>query len=214
MVRWAMGLGLVGWCVLCSAGCRKPAGPEMAVPAPAESRPSQKTLDVVELPESTPPTAVAREAAPSSLPIATTQVTDEEQPPSRLLETDSESWEWPERRTVRATSEDDEERAWFREAAEAARAGNTGVSASDPVEEVIIASGTVDGRVKRVRPGSIEVSDNEGNVYELRIDGRSRGLRRGRHIPLKRITEGTPVRASFDLVGGGESLARDIELRR
>jgi hypothetical protein len=131
-----------------------------------------------------------------------------------LLETDSESWEWPERKTVRTTSEGDEERAWFREAAEAARAGNTDVSDSHSVEEVIIASGTVDGRVRRVRPGTIEVSDNEGNVYELRIDGRSRGLRRGRHIPLQRITEGMPVRASFDLVGGGESLARDIELRR
>ena len=68
--------------------------------------------------------------------------------------------------------------------------------------------------MRRVRSDTIEVSDNEGNVYELRIDGRSRGLRRGRHIPLKDITEGTPVRASIDLVGGGESLARDIQLRR
>ncbi|QRN96198.1 hypothetical protein JRI60_45470 [Archangium violaceum] len=213
MSRWAMGLGLVAWSVLCSTGCRKPAGPEIAVPAPAESRPG-KTIDVVELPELTPLPVEASKADPPPLPIATTQVTDEEQPPSRLLETDSEAWEWPERRTVRTSPEEDEERAWFRQAAEAARAGNTGVSASDPVEEVIIASGTVDGRVRRVRPDTIEVSDNEGNVYELRIDNRSRGLRRGRHIPLKRITEGMPVRASFDLVGGGESLARDIELRR
>jgi hypothetical protein len=184
---------------------------------PAVEAPPRKAVATVELPALTPPPAKASQAeppTPSPLPIATTQVTDEEQPPSRLLETDSESREWPERKTVRTTPEDDEERAWFREAAEAARAGNADVSASRPVEDVIIASGTVDGRVKRVRPGTIEVSDNEGNVYELRIDGRSRGLRRGRHIPLKRITEGMPVRASFDLVGGGESLARDIELRR
>ena len=100
------------------------------------------------------------------------------------------------------------------EAAEAARAGNASISPTEPAEKVTIATGTVDGRVKRVRPGTIEVSDDEGNVYELRIDGRSRGLRRGRHIPLRDITEGTPVRASFDLMGGGESLARDIQLRR
>jgi hypothetical protein len=102
----------------------------------------------------------------------------------------------------------------LREAAEAALASNTRTSGTRRLEEVTIATGTVDGRVKRVRPGTLEVSDDEGNVYELRIDGRSRGLRRGRHIPLKAITEGMPVRASFDLMGGGESLARDIELRR
>ncbi len=37
---------------------------------------------------------------------------------------------------------------------------------------------------------------------------------RGRHIPLRTLSEGMPVRASFDLVGGGESLARDIEVQR
>jgi hypothetical protein len=138
---------------------------------------------------------------------------DEEPPPSRLLLTDEESWERPEREAVRPSPEDDD-RAWLRETAEAARASDTRISATTPLEEVTLATGTVDGRVKRVSPGTIEVSDNEGNIYELRIDGRSRGLRRGRHIPLRSINEGMRVRASFDLVGGGESLARDIEVRR
>lgn len=111
-------------------------------------------------------------------------------------------------------SRGDDERIWLSEAAESARAGNTRISASEPVETITIATGTVEGRVKRVRPGTLEVSDEEGNVYELRIDGRSRGLRRGRHVPLQELTEGTPVRASFDLVGDGESRARDIVLRR
>jgi hypothetical protein len=112
------------------------------------------------------------------------------------------------------SSRGDDERIWLSEAAESARAGNTRISANAPVEAITIATGTVEGRVKRVRPGTLEVSDEEGNVYELRIDGRSRGLRRGRHVPLQELTEGTPVRASFDLVGDGESRARDIVLRR
>jgi hypothetical protein len=175
---------------------------------------SARPVGVVDLPELPPPTE-ARETEPPAAPKPprTGLASDEEPPPSRLLETDSESWERPEHKAIRPTLAD-EDRAFLHDAAEAARAGNTRISASKPVEEVIIASGTVDGRVKRVRPGTIEVSDDEGNVYELRIDGRSRGLRRGRHIPLKRLTEGTPVRASFDLVGDGKSLARDIELRR
>jgi hypothetical protein len=224
MAKWAMGLGLVGWCVLCSAGCRKPEPevPALAAvsPAPPESPPA-RTVAVIDL-EALPVSTVATVATePSAMPepprqperLAGAGAADEETPPSQLLETDSGTWERPERRSVDTTPED-EDRAWFREAAAAAQAGDTSGSATQPLERVTIASSSVDGRVKRVRPGTIEVSDTEGNVYELRLDGRSRGLRRGRHIPLKAITEGMPVRASFDLVGDGESLARDIEVRR
>ncbi|HEX5754344.1 MAG TPA: hypothetical protein VFZ09_49635 [Archangium sp.] len=220
MANW-MGWALLGGCVLCWTGCRKPEpapepAPEpttevtkvaVAAEAPSEPAPVQ-TIDFVELPEPPAPGTEAGQAGPSEEHLA--RGTDAETPPSRLLETDSESWERPGRRPELP----DEERAGFLEAAEAARAGNASISATAPAEEVTIATGTVDGRVKRVRPGTIEVSDEEGNIYELRIDGRSRGLRQGRHIPLRDISEGTPVRASFDLVGGGESLARDIQLRR
>ncbi|HEX8538897.1 MAG TPA: hypothetical protein VF664_15610 [Cystobacter sp.] len=109
---------------------------------------------------------------------------------------------------------DDEDRIWLSESAEAARAANGKIAPGTPTEDITIASGTVDGRVKRVSARTIEVSDGEGNVYELRIDRRSRGLHQGRRVPLRQISEGTPVRASFDLVGGGDSLARDIVLRR
>lgn len=206
MAKWAVGWGLLGGCVLCLTGCGKPEpGAEvtrLTGPAPVQ------TLDVVELPELAASSTGTRQAGPPAEHLA--REVDAEPPPSRLLETDSESRERPAGRSFL----DDEERIGFLEAAEAARTGNTNISATAPTEEVTIATGTVDGRVKRVRPGTIEVSDDEGNIYELRIDGRSRGLRRGRHIPLGNIPAGTPVRASFDLVGGGESLARDILLRR
>lgn len=222
MPRWAAGLGLVGWCVLCSTGCRKPeAAPGAAIEAPADA-PAPRPTAVVELPA---PTPEAREPAPPpsaepspepTSPALAESGADEEQPPSRLLETDSETQERPMAgRSARSNaSRGDDERIWLSEAAESARAGNTAISASQPVESITIATGTVEGRVKRVRPGTLEVSDEEGNVYELRIDGRSRGLRRGHHVPLQELTEGTPVRASFDLVGDGESRARDIVLRR
>ncbi len=196
-----------------------PTEPPKASPATAEAPPVQarEFVDLSELavpvstrtgdPEPSEPPAPPRPSGEAS-------GTDKKPPTSRSLLTDSESRERPERDTPRASLLEDEDRAFLREAAEAALASNTRTSGTRRLEEVTIATGTVDGRVKRVRPGTLEVSDDEGNVYELRIDGRSRGLRRGRHIPLKAITEGMPVRASFDLMGGGESLARDIELRR
>ncbi len=205
MTKW-MGWALLGGCVLCSTGCRKPEPSAevtkgaVAAKAPSEPAPVQ-TIDVVELPELAAPATEAPEPP------------EEQFAREADAETRSESQERPGSQPAHPDLTD-EERVGFLEAAEAARAGNVNISATAPAEEVTIATGTVDGRVKRVRPGTIEVSDEEGNVYELRIDGRSRGLRRGRHIPLKDITEGSPVRASFDLVGGGNSLARDIQLRR
>ncbi|WP_152622444.1 hypothetical protein [Archangium violaceum] len=216
MAAWGVGWGLLGCCVLCLTGCREPEPATegtkvtVATEAPAEPTPVQ-TIDFVELPELADSDTGAGQSEPAEEHLASGA--DAETPPSRILETDSESRERPGSQPARPALPD-EDRIGFLEAAEAARAGNASISATEPAEAVTIASGTVDGRVKRVRPGTIEVSDDEGNVYELRIDGRSRGLRRGRHIPLRDISEGTPVRASFDLVGGGESLARDILLRR
>lgn len=104
---------------------------------------------------------------------------------------------------------DDE--AWYEGAAKAAKAARQNDAV--PLNRVVIATGTVDGRVTRVDRGMVHVRDGEGNVYELRIDKRTRGLRQGQNIPLRQLDEGTPVRASFDLVGGS-SIARDIEIRR
>lgn len=104
-----------------------------------------------------------------------------------------------------------EDEAWHEGAARAARAA--GQNESVPLKRVVIATGTVDGRITRVDRGALHVRDGEGNVYQLRIDKRSRGLRQGQRVPVQQLEEGTPVRASFDLVGGG-SFARDIEVRR
>ncbi len=104
-----------------------------------------------------------------------------------------------------------ENEAWYEGAAKAARTARQ--SDSVPLKRVVIATGTVDGRVTRIERGMVHVRDGEGNVYQLRIDKQSRGLRQGQSVPLRQLAEGTPVRASFDLVGGS-SFARDIEVRR
>jgi hypothetical protein len=191
----------------------EPAKPSLAT---AEA-PPVRAREYIDLSELAVPVSTtkgqAKAPAPAEPPVEERE-TDEEQPPSRLLLTDSESRERPGHEDVPSSLLEDEDRAFLRAAAEAAGAGDPDTSNSRRLEEVTIATGTVDGRVKRVRPGTLEVRDDEGNIYKLRIDGRSRGLRRGRHISLQDIAEGTPVRASFDLVGDGESRARDIVLRR
>lgn len=198
----------------------------MTAPPPTEpAKPSRATAEAppvrareyIDLSELAVPVSTTRGEAKAPAPAkppAEKRGTDEEQPPSRLLLTDSESRERSGREEPPSSLLEDEDRAFLRAAAEAAGAGDPDTSHSRRLEEVTIATGTVDGRVKRVRPGTLEVRDDEGNIYKLRIDGRSRGLRRGRHISLQDIAEGTPVRASFDLVGDGESRARDIVLRR
>ncbi|EAU69882.1 hypothetical protein [Stigmatella aurantiaca] len=104
-----------------------------------------------------------------------------------------------------------EDEDWYKGAARAAKAFQE--NNNQPLEQVVIATGSVDGKISRVSQGAVHVRDTEGNVYQLRIDKKSRGLRQGQRVPLKELDEGTPVRASFDLVGGG-SIARDIEVRR
>jgi hypothetical protein len=104
-----------------------------------------------------------------------------------------------------------EDEAWYEGAAKAARAAHQ--DSSVPLERVVIATGTVDGRVTSVGPKTLHVRDSEGNVYQLRLDKRSRGVRQGQNVPLRQLEEGTQVRASFDLIGDG-SFARDVEIRR
>lgn len=106
---------------------------------------------------------------------------------------------------------DDE--AWYEGAAKAAQAAVTNNSANRPLEQVVIASSTVSGRVTRVGRDTLHVRDGEGTVYELQLDQRSRGLRQGQRVPLKELQEGTPVRAQFVLMGG-RTVARDVQVRR
>ncbi|NOK18580.1 hypothetical protein HMI50_16310 [Corallococcus carmarthensis] len=106
---------------------------------------------------------------------------------------------------------DDE--AWYEGAAKAAQAAVTDNASNRPLEQVIIASSTVNGRVTRVGKDTLHVRDGEGTVYELQLDQRSRGLRQGQRVPLKELEEGTPVRAQFVLMGG-RTVARDVQVRR
>jgi hypothetical protein len=108
---------------------------------------------------------------------------------------------------------DDE--AWHMGAARAAQDAATGGSgtAGSSLEDVVIASSSVSGRVTRVGKNAITVRDREGGVYELQLDDRSRGLRQGRKVSLRGLQEGTPVRAQFVLMGG-RTVARDVQIRR
>jgi hypothetical protein len=199
MVGRVMGLMMLG-CVLGSTGCRR------------AEKPAPEKPEVVATPTPTAASAApAKAAGPKPEAAPARESAPEEGGAIALQESATKTRESPpgERPPL-----DDEDRIWLSESAEAARAGNVNIAPGTATEDITIASGTVDGRVKRVRARTIEVSDGEGNIYELRIDRRSRGLRQGRQVPLRQISEGTPVRASFDLVGGGDSLARDIVLRR
>jgi hypothetical protein len=108
---------------------------------------------------------------------------------------------------------DDE--AWHLGAARAAKDAATGGSgnAGASLEDVVIASSSVSGRVTRVGKNVLTVRDQEGGVYELQLDRRSRGLRQGRKVSLRGLEEGTPVRAQFVLMGG-RTVARDVQIRR
>jgi hypothetical protein len=106
---------------------------------------------------------------------------------------------------------DDE--AWHLGAARAAQEATPRGTPNGSLDEVVIASSTVSGRVTRVGRNSLTVRDREGGVYELELDRRSRGVREGRRVPLRELEEGTPVRANFVLMGG-RSVARDVQIRR
>ncbi|WNG14142.1 SPOR domain-containing protein [Cystobacter fuscus] len=205
MVGRVMGLMMLG-CVLGTTGCRK-----------AERKPAPETAETVATrTETTEPAAPVRavEPKPEAAPV---QAAPQERGDAIVLQESATTGEREKQAPARPGKGgllDDEDRIWLSESAEAARAANANIAPDTATEDITIASGTVDGRVKRVGARTIEVSDGEGNVYELRIDRRSRGLHQGRRVPLREISEGTPVRASFDLVGGGDSLARDIVLRR
>ncbi|WP_216612827.1 hypothetical protein [Myxococcus xanthus] len=110
-----------------------------------------------------------------------------------------------------------EDEDWYLGAARAAQDATVepgqGGSGNAPLEDVIIASSSVNGRVTRVKQNTLTVKDREGGVYELELDQRSRGLRQGRKVPLRQLREGTPVRAQFVLMGG-RTVARDVQIHR
>jgi hypothetical protein len=225
--HWAW-MGVVGVCALLP-GCGERGSRDQAAPvaarAPAPARPgtgsAPERMDsaspgqgTAALPGTAPartgtsaqPGTVASNAPPQ--PVAPAPAA-----PGTTVTESGTTQEAPEGRVMIGSeavqARDDE--AWHEGAAKAARAFKQNESV--PLDKVVIATGTVDGRVTRVDKGSLHLRDTEGNVYQLRIDKKSRGLRQGQSVPLRQIEEGTSVRASFDLVGG-DSIARDIEVRR
>jgi hypothetical protein len=67
------------------------------------------------------------------------------------------------------------------------------------------------GVIRRVTPQQVDVLDEDGNVYDLVVDARTRAVRDGQRIPLEQLQEGTPVQASFDQIAG-VSHARELEV--
>jgi hypothetical protein len=233
--RWAW-MGVMGACALLS-GCRERERHEQAAPvaarAPAPARPSESASPERISTAPTPGTGAQQAPAPAQPPAAApgaaqapagSSARTSAPAPATASQTaaaapqgagtaSGAAQEAPQGRVMigfeAVQAREDEE--WFEGAAKAARAATQNDSV--PLDRVVIATGTVDGRVTRVGKSTLHLRDTEGNEYELRLDKRSRGVRAGQSVPLRQLEEGTSVRASFDLVGD-DSIARDIEVRR
>ncbi|WP_238539904.1 hypothetical protein [Corallococcus macrosporus] len=236
---WAW-VGMLGLCVLAS-GCRErepraavvaPGSVEADTPAGAiEREPAADVESPTETGALRPATAVSEPAPAQSAPAraptalrdstvaplqgapvrAPAPVTEPAEPRTQQQATAGRVMIGSE--AVQAREDED----WYLGAARAAQDATAGTgqggSGSAGLEDVVIATSSVNGRVTRVKRNAITVKDREGGVYELELDRRSRGLRQGRKVPLRQLEEGTPVRAQFVLMGG-RTVARDVQIRR
>jgi hypothetical protein len=88
--------------------------------------------------------------------------------------------------------------------------GGSGAQAEQQAQPV--ASAILEGRVKNVSKGVIEVIDREtGEPYLLRVTEDTRARSGNRRIQVTRIREGSEVRASFDLISG-DTVAKQIDV--
>jgi hypothetical protein len=88
----------------------------------------------------------------------------------------------------------------------------TGGSGMD-LENVPVASATFEGRVRVVSEKQVEVVDREtGDTYLLQVDKGTSATQGGQRIPVQSILAGSDVRASFDLIADGASVANQIEV--
>jgi hypothetical protein len=68
--------------------------------------------------------------------------------------------------------------------------------------------------VSNVSKKAVEVIDAEtGETYVLRVTQDTEAKRGKRRIPVTRISEGSQVRASFDLIAG-DTIATEIQVLR
>jgi hypothetical protein len=94
--------------------------------------------------------------------------------------------------------------------------GGAGTGGSGPadMEQMPVASAIFEGRVSNVSKKAVEIIDREtGETYVLRVTEDTRAKRGNRRIPVTRISEGSQVRASFDLIAG-DTFATEIEVLR
>jgi hypothetical protein len=97
--------------------------------------------------------------------------------------------------------------------ADQANTGTGGSGAAD-MEQMPVASATFEGRVSNVSKKAVEVIDREtGETYVLRVTRDTEAKRGKRRIPVTRISEGSQVRASFELVAG-DTVATEIQVLR
>jgi hypothetical protein len=90
----------------------------------------------------------------------------------------------------------------------------TGGSGAADMEQMAVASAIFEGRVSNVSKKAVEVIDREtGETYVLRVTEDTQAKRGNRRIPVTRISEGSQVRASFDLIAG-DTIATEIEVLR
>ncbi len=98
---------------------------------------------------------------------------------------------------------------------QAQRPTGTGGSGEEEEEEPIaVASAVFTGRVSDVSREAVHVVDDEtGATYVLHVTEDTRARRGERRIPVRRIREGSEVRASFELISG-ETYATELQVLR
>jgi hypothetical protein len=97
-----------------------------------------------------------------------------------------------------------------------ATGGTTGSSNVQVQGPVTLAITTFDGRVVGVTPRHIDIVDtSDGSFYRLGINKQTKAFVGPRldRIPVKQLTEGTPVRTSFALISTGDEQALNIVAR-
>jgi hypothetical protein len=186
----------------------QPAAPQPGQPAqPQQGQPQQ--FGQGQQPGQ-PPQPGQPQQQPGQPPAQAQQQAAQEQPGAEQEPTWAERAEevWPQEQQRTPEAELDEPAR--EEAAAAARAARGEPETDEPV---VIASATFEGQVVEVRQEEIHVRDDEGNIYELQVDARTQATVGERPIEVQQLREGSPVRASFDMLSDrGQFVARELEV--
>lgn len=102
---------------------------------------------------------------------------------------------------------------WLRDAARAAQEANP-TQRYKTLNEVVLVEVVALGRLSSVGQRTVRIVDLEGNLLVLQIAPNSVVMRGRERFPIDQIEEGTPVRATYVLTGGGDSVLRRLEVPR